>query len=108
MEEAPELVNFYKAVLLQAIKSNNQVWFSGKINSPINYTQAQAILTWLPKDGLKTYARRLQIKQIFNHTLTQQELYVISQSDDITEIAKQLNRPYITIHHVKAKLKEIL
>jgi len=109
MEEAEAgTVRFFKAVLLQAIKSNNQVWFSGKINSPINYTQAQAILTWLPQDGLKTYAKRLQIKQILNHTLTQNELYIISQSDNITETAKILNKSYHTIRAAKLKLKEIL
>jgi len=98
---------FCKAAILQAIKGNNQKWFSGS-NSPLSYKFIRSILTWLPEDGLQAYTKRQQIKQILTHTLTQNELYIISQSDDITETAKQLNRPYITINHVKLKLKEIL
>lgn len=106
MSEA--ITRFYTAVLLSAIKENNQIWFSGAKNTPINYIQTQNILTWLPINGLQAWKKRQQIKQILNHTLTQQELYIISRSQDITETAKQLNRSYQTISSAKKRLEEIL
>lgn len=98
----------YKAALLQAIKGNNQIWFTGTENSPIKYIHIQSILNWLPINGLQAYKKRFQIKQILNHTLTNKELYTISTSQDITETAKELNRSYQTIRAAKNRLMEIL
>ena len=99
--------SFCKAVIKQAIRGNNQKWFAGN-NAPLSYGFVQSILNWLPQDGLQAYKKRQQIKQILNHTLTQQELYIISQLNNITDTAKQLNKPYTTIRAAKLRLQEIL
>jgi len=99
--------DFCKSAIMRAIKGNNQKWFAGN-NAPLSYSLVHSILTWLPQDGRRAYKNRQQIKQILNHTLSNAELYIISQSDNITETAKQLNKPYITINHAKKRLQEIL
>jgi len=56
----------------------------------------------------KAYKNRQQIKQILNHTLSNAELYIISQSDDLVETAKQLGKSYQTIYASKKRLTEII
>ena len=99
--------NFCKAVIMQAIKGKNKAWFEGN-NSPLSYSLVHSILSWLPIDGRQAYKNRQQIKRIINHTLSNTELYIISQSQDITETAKQLKRSYQTISAAKKRLEGIL
>jgi len=96
--------DFCTAMLKQAIKDKNIEWFAGN-NSPLSYKLVHSILSWLPKDGTKTYKQRIQIMEILNHTLTSKELYIISQSNDITQTAKQLGRDYSVIYKAKRSLK---
>ena len=99
--------DFCKSAIMRAIKGNNQKWFAGN-NAPLSYSLVHSILNWLPIDGKQAYKNRQQIKRIINHALSNTELYIISQSQDITETAKQLNRSYQTISQAKKKLEGIL
>jgi len=96
--------DFCTAMLKQAIKDKNIEWFAGN-NSPLSYKLVHSILSWIPKDGKKTYKQRIKIMDEINHTLTSRELYTISQSNNIAQTAMELDRCYDTVYKAKRSLK---